>query len=79
MVGEIFLKQLGGIAMCKKCVHKYVVRTWGFPVPRAKFFQGDESAFEAAKDFFMQQERAELRQVLMGPNGPYERKLLGKK
>lgn len=65
--------------MCKKCSHKYIVRTYGFPSPRIKTFHGDESAWESAKEYFKAQTcRAELAQVLMGPNGPYERRIVGK-
>jgi hypothetical protein len=65
--------------MCNKCHHKYVVRIYTFNGPRVKVFHGDESAWEAAKEFFKKQVgRAELIQVLVGPSGPYERKLISK-
>jgi hypothetical protein len=64
-------------AMCKKCQHKYLVRVYTFNGPRVKYFQGDEAAFEKAVAFFeLQKTRAEISQVLVGPKGPYERKLM---
>lgn len=63
--------------MCKKCVHKYIVRTFGFPGPRVHTFQGDELAFEKAIAMFEKHlGKAEISQVLVGPNGPCERKLM---
>lgn len=63
--------------MCKKCQHKYIVRLYTFNGPRVKYFQGDESDFEKAVAFFEKQTcKSEISQVLVGPNGPYERKLM---
>ena len=64
--------------MCSKC-QKYVVRIFTSNGPRVKVFQGDDTAWNNAKEFFKAQVgMVELLQVLMGPNGPYEKKLVSK-